>query len=748
MQVPRLWVQGENIPDDHIGDIFQLPPGLTLPILRSALITGTKGAGKSTLFRYLKRVHNGVALHISLSTEFGSLTKQTGTGPLAPSSQYSPTSEALIGGKAVSLLALSLVHRLSSKGLSPDLEFLRPCVPPQLESLLSNIDDSSLSSVRKELATAPLDVFRGILETRPLPALISGLAEDCERRFGPLLLLLDRADQVLIPSLTPVFELLDQSAQYVALVAMRPTHVGFPMAGVECAAVAGDHYDVVHIGTHPWSEAWRTFVESCVSAQMEVTGQRPLFSEVPPERRTLIANFARDSLRTALQLYARFFPTPAFATNRLLDALDDLRENHLTAAQTTLQAYHPDFRRMLRALRNEAAGEKTRVEGPLIVSIRERSPDTLFEVPTLLDPLIGAALRSGAFCMPQGHRWSPSLRVREVEIPPLLVWEKADGLPRFESSKPVRITIKENVVLQRPGGPRKPPSIFVAYRVKSTESQKFRAELAAAMHSHPFLSQLKIHIVDGRVAAGGYWADEIRKRIRQARLVVGDVNGVKPDVVFELGFAYGLGKPIVPAVPEGTAPSELPSWLTAIQLGHYGTSKGIRELVSDVVSHLAEPQAPRVPRPPQPNPAVIVWLGQYGWNHHTIEQFEAAVRSQGLRPEILSPRPTDEGLIRRAASATLLVAALDGTETDAFMHFVSGAVVAVPKAGYGTLPRRILVVVEPSQDPSDLVADSLRRCHATARVLQPSEVRTEVNSFLQHYQEWSKRPQQSPRRRK
>src|ERR1022692_4935567 len=79
----HLWVDGEQIPDDRIEDIFHPPPGVPARFLRSALIVGARGVGKTTLFRYQKRVHCGVAVHISLATEFATLTRQTGFGPLA-----------------------------------------------------------------------------------------------------------------------------------------------------------------------------------------------------------------------------------------------------------------------------------------------------------------------------------------------------------------------------------------------------------------------------------------------------------------------------------------------------------------------------------------------------------------------------------------------------------------------------------------------------------------------------------------
>ena len=82
------WIEGEKIPDERVREIFRQPPGVPSLFFRSSLVIGSRGVGKTTLFRYLKEIHHGVAVHISLATEFASLTKQTALGPL--SLDYTP----------------------------------------------------------------------------------------------------------------------------------------------------------------------------------------------------------------------------------------------------------------------------------------------------------------------------------------------------------------------------------------------------------------------------------------------------------------------------------------------------------------------------------------------------------------------------------------------------------------------------------------------------------------------------------
>ena len=45
--------------------------------------------------------------------------------------------------------------------------------------------------------------------------------------------------------------------------------------------------------------------------------------------------------------------------------------------------------------------------------------------------------------------------------------------------------------------------------------------------------------------AGAAWVDDIVLRIRSSNVVVADITRLNPNVMFELGIAHGLGKPLV-----------------------------------------------------------------------------------------------------------------------------------------------------------------------------------------------------------
>lgn len=428
------WVEGEKIPDERIRDIFRPHPGIASKFYRSSLVIGSRGVGKTTLFRYQKETHEGVGIHLSLATEFASLTKQTGYGSLAV--DIPPNIEASLMGKAVSLLAISISDRFIKKGLGANLNPLHECLPEQFRTSTTTIDERQIAEIKRAITSAPIEMFEGLYGDQALPSFVSAIGEQIQQSHGPLLLLLDRADMVLAPALAPVFELLDQSTHYIALVAMRPGLPNHAIANIAESVVAGDHYAIVHLGTQPRAPEWIEFVEGAVQAQI---GQK--FSQIPREIKDWVISISRDSLRTALELFARYMSaSTSSAKDELVAAMEDLRENYLAAAQRTLQKYHPDFRKMINDLRARVLNEHGRIPGPILLSLEKRAEEDLFHSVSRLDRFVDAGLRSGALCMPEGHRWIPGLRLTQVEIPPLLVWQKNDDIWSASSCAPVSIT--------------------------------------------------------------------------------------------------------------------------------------------------------------------------------------------------------------------------------------------------------------------------------------------------------------------
>ena len=731
------WVDGEKIPDDRLEEIYLHPPGVPVSFVKSQLIIGSRGVGKTTLFRFQKLRHPGIAIHLSLATVFSSITKQSGLGPL--SFDCPPGIEPLISAKASSLLAMSLCERLSAKGVVLSADLLRPCLPESATVGAGLLRDVDFDSLRRHIVASPLKNFETAADMGQLPQLVAALGKSAQRHHGPLLLLLDRADMVSSATLVPIIDLLDQSEGFVVLVAMRPGHAGDIVANFSASVVAGDHYGVVHLGTEPRSQEWIKFVENAVRAQLQINS--PEFDRPLADVLAKAIQLSRESLRTVLEVVARASLTTS--GNRVSEAIlafDDVRESLLTAAQTTLQKFNVDFRQFVNSCRDEMLHRRnTDNRPPLLISFSRNAPETLFDKPTKLNRFIELALRCGAFCMPEGERWVPASQPTSVELPPLLTWQPKDRLEFHMSGLALRLSRRERDLFSPSRGAQKAPSIFIAYRMQNAESKEFRTSLQRAIAEHPQLSYLLIK--DGHVLPGETWAEKIRERIRSARIVVGDVTGLRPDVLFEVGFAYGMGRVIIPVLSKTAEISLLPRWLGATQLAHFGDRPGIGNILTSLSAYLADPEYEKPNRTPQAIPGIAVWLRKLPWNETALERFITAAQREDLRFEVHGDPDPDERIIRRAASASLLVISLDGSRADALMHYVCGAVIAKPTTGYGRKLDRKIMIVE--QDPTwkgKYVADSLRRCQSIVDLVTPDTIAQRVEDFGKAYRKWLSSP--------
>jgi hypothetical protein len=719
------WVEGEKIPEDRLNEIFRQPPSVPPQFLRSSLIIGSRGAGKTTLLRYHKLNHKGIAVHVGLADAFSCLTKQTAYGPFA--FDIPDTLQPVLISKAISVLAIALAEQLIRKNIRLGSHELNCCLPESFRTSNAEVETLWLEETRKSVAAAALDVFAGTSDTTSLRDFVSAMAAAAEESHGPLLVLFDKADMVLSPSLIPVLELLDQSRGFIALLA----HADQALADVTSGGVAGDHYGVSHLGISPRSAEWSAFVSDAIRAQLGSS-----LEKVSPDSRAWMIAVSRDSLKNGLELFARYLAVSEDkAESELVQALDDLKENQLTAAQRVLQMYHPDFRDLVNRLRASAISQYGEISGPIILAMKEPSQGLLFEQPSRTTRFLGLAVRTGALCMPENFRWVPGSLPQSFELPPLLAWRKGDPSWRIESAPLLEVVLEGEKLLKQLGGPPRPPIIFLAYRMNLPDSQKFRKEFQGAVRTHPDLGSARV--VDGHVYAGETWAETIRYRIRGSKLLVGDVTGMRPDVLFELGFAYGLKKPLIPVVATPSDANDLPRWLNATQLGFFKTQDGLLGIVASVAKHLSDPSYFKIARPRRPIPSLVVWLRKLDWNAHALEQFVTTVNRGSLQSEILTV--TLEASIRRASTASLLVVSLDGTKDDALIHYICGAVAARPKAGAGqkTLARKILVLEEPGSNTGSYAADSLRRCEDTVSIVQLDEIKSHAEHFLADYRNWA-----------
>jgi hypothetical protein len=744
------WIEGEQIPANRLTDIFRIPPGIPARPPRSALIIGSRGAGKTTFLRHLGQTHAGTVISLSLGSDMASIGQELPRGFLAVESD--PTEERQVVGKAVSLAALWMATRAIELGISLDPVDVTSMLPDGLLKRRPRaLTREKMQSLRATVDAATLDAFEPLALGRRMRQFATSLGHACNSQDkGPLLILLDRGDNVVPPCLAAVFQLLDQSDSYTAVAAMRPGPSPPPgLIDDPASAAAGDHYDLFTLGARPRSRDWRSFVEASLRAQKQLAAG---IDRVAPEIVGGVLTLSRDSVKVAIDVLGRVASAQdQRQEDAALEGLEDIAANLQLSTEGVLRQFHGDVTGLLRSLRSDAHENGAEPGDPCLLSIRPSQQASLLQTTTDIDRFIAVGLRCGAFCLPEGTPWAPGARPQEIEVHPLMLWRPGDGLPR-DPGAGIRLSKSSGEVLGRRGG-RPKASVFCAYRMQNPTSVTLLRDLAREVRRHPALSAANVSVTNGQTEPGEKWARTIRHRIAKARALVADVTGMRPDVIFEAGFAYGRSTPVIPVVESSAAREAVPRWLTDLQTAIFTEPGGMAMIVNRIVSVLGGSRASQRGQP-RPAPGTVVWLRTLAWNLNALEQTRSLTLHEGLVLEVY-PSPDDpmlpvtgtsgieaiapEQIIEKASRANLLVVSLDGTSADDLMHFVAGAVAARPKTGAEGASRRVLAVVDTDYQPGDLVADSLNRVTEVVRSISVSQVRPEVKRFAESYTKWAKK---------
>jgi hypothetical protein len=748
---PTLWPDGEKIPYEQLDEVFQQPPDLPA-IHRSSLIIGAKGVGKTTLLRWLMKQHSGPVLWLALAPDLAAIGKEQGYGALTI--ELHSDEIRRIAGKAASLAAVRFAAGALERDLSVDVSALQNCIPPAVARLnRGRLNVGRLNKLHATLGERSQHEFEEIGASRSLQALVASVGRSSlEAGRGPLLLLLDRADMVSPAACTGVFQVLDQAETYTAVAAMRPgPSLASSLIDEPIRAVPGDHFDVVSLGTNPRSDAWRSFALETLGTQPQLA---PVLKDIPEEVVDAVLTLARDSLRVAIDVLG----AATLRSENLQElpvqvekALGDYRANLRLSSRETLRQFLPDSNSLFSNLRQEVMQAGGQTAGPVTLTVKGMRQSTLLERAGDVDRLFSVGLRCGAFYLPEGERWAPGDQPQEVEVAPLLIWAPVDGLPGARDKGKGTKLVKSEGELMRRGGAKAVPKIFVAYRMRDKRSGEFLAQFREEVTRHPALRATAVEVVDGRVKAGELWPKEIRGRISSSRLAVGDITGMRNDVLFELGFAYGRGRPIVPVVDEKFGRSDVPRWLTEIQTASFGEEKGLGYLVSSVVDLLSGASRAKRWQAPRPVPGTAVFVRVLDWNASAAEVFSATAAREGLKWEVLKlpqdgrapsssigEEAEEEDISRIAARANLLVLSVDGTQRDSLMHFLAGAVASRPKTGQQGVGRTVVVLTPDEQDAHGLVAESVSRV-PEVRLVKAADMRAAVERFAKRYQSWSDR---------
>jgi hypothetical protein len=291
---------------------------------------------------------------------------------------------------------------------------------------------------------------------------------------------------------------------------------------------------------------------------------------------------------------------------------------------------------------------------------------------------------------------------------------------------------------------RSTPSIFVAYAFDAPQGEAFRARLERQLKQS---RSLRIEVLDGHGYVGDLWKTKIRDKLDKAWLVVADLSLLRPDVLFECGLAWGMGKKLCPAVGSANLIDSLPEWMTDLLVGRFDTDAGWRHLVNSISIPLGSGK--RRPKGRQgvvsPDPTSIVVLGGTGDQAVVGELVETMAKREGLQVQRYDPGAAsldsdDPGLIQAIRSASLVVSCVDGTESDSLTCFSTGLVMAKPTAGASRYKhrRRMILVLANGQTTAGLPSAALKAKDYIV-VVNQTTLQKELATYGKKYHLWKKK---------
>jgi len=740
MTIVKPILDGEKVPKGKLRDLFRVPPLVPLELTRSTLLIGARGVGKTTLLRYIAASSSATAIYLSLLDELGSVAKDAAAASYGDG--IPPSLKNALCAKSECLLTLGLLRESLKYGMTAGANVRRELPPaisaPRRGAISPKWISQQVVTIRNApIASINVDDCRGLLQR-----CAARLGEDLTEQGKELHVLLDRADMVQPFLAMPALNLLDQAGAYYALVATRPAPYADPDWGRNQPIAPIDHYNTTYIGIAPRTQEWRAFVRDAVSAQYaQVIASR----RMPPALLDAIITYSRDSIRVALELtYATLKAPDKLWDDRLNRALDEAKSDLVRRGGAALNPWVRRFQDTVKAWRAKAlsTAKKLTVQTPVVIELTSGSHQAELNhdlpPPSPVDRFIAAALSVGVASPPDGEGWYPGSRLERIEISPILVWASTDRPTALVASEPRVVQFSASKIAGPGRRKRRTGKMFVGYRFKAEESREFFASFKAAIQKHPLLGGVKVR--EGKLPAGTEWAHEIRERLRRSSLLaVGDVTGLRGDILFELGLARGLRRPIAPVLAKRRMLEDMPGWLRAINHGYYERPSDLTELVSSVLEHLNYRQRYQPRRFPDPVPTLVGAIGVFPWNRHLLDRVSTLARREGLDYRAVDgvSDSSFEEAMDLAAKAAFLVLPSDGTQgVDAFSHFAAGIVTAWPRIGdlSGGLRRHVVLHV---QDPQVAVPDSIKHCQSVITCTQElNEGIESFTAFLTHYKDW------------
>lgn len=412
----------EKVGEEQLKKKFRTSPSLTVVPGRSTLLVGTRGCGKTMLLRLFRHTYEGIAIYADLGRKtLRGISADTGAAGLTFDT-IPPAMEGPLQDKAVALLALWLADQARRRELSPSKKLLRLVFP---EAVLADAptDVNLIDWLFPRLDSYFLSRFRSAPCIPAFFDFCNDIAEQAQCCTGkPLLILLDRAEEVPYPALVPVLSLLDQHP-FITVVACRPGILG-PNPDVHSTVPSpGDHYDIRHLGYNPYSTEWRAFQLNVLKAWIPET-----VAAFPDSELDLLLRVCRDSIRSALDIaFNSLDDNGKYDQSRRIKVTFYLQAMLLNAAQGQLRRLNNDLSGFINHIR-KSSGFGLPVllnlpdghQIPLLQNIAPLSESSRAEQFARL------GLRTGFLGTPDGIQWHPQMTLDSLELHPLYIWRDKD----------------------------------------------------------------------------------------------------------------------------------------------------------------------------------------------------------------------------------------------------------------------------------------------------------------------------------
>lgn len=418
--VPR---DGEKVPPELIKLTHVPHPGVPSEFLRSSLLVGSRGAGKTFLLRQRRQTSHPGAVHLSLVETLSSISRDAGLGGRAVA--FDADDGQRIASKTAALLAVyALQNLLEEPGVDGafSLSELDSVLTPDLRAT-GRADRLKVAALRRAVVGSPLGEWPAHAD---LDGLIDALVAMAAASPAPFALFLDRAEAATAPSASFLVRLLDQTVPVLTVLAGRPGLSQLLPPRHDPTLVPGDHYDLVQIGVDPYTPDWSAFASSVVTRTLEVSGVAD--SAQPPLDWAL--RLSRESLRRALALAQ--VSLQADSPEARAGLTREFRSQQLATVRGELYPDHVDFEEVLDSALARADLAGRRASGPqfrLSLSLEGAGDQiSLLDTPDTAREFLLRALRAEALLLPPGHSWHPYELPSLFEVSPLLVWDGSNTL--------------------------------------------------------------------------------------------------------------------------------------------------------------------------------------------------------------------------------------------------------------------------------------------------------------------------------